>query len=97
MVSDTAFIFQIPYVFLVVRHFLWYQGQGNLLMSRSNIKVAYFKNILTLTETVEWLVMKLSYFICAPCGNTFFFWVGARVPRSRSFVNANVTWLFQGH
>ena len=41
MVSDRAFIFHI--VFLVIRPFLWYQGEGHLLRSRSNIKVTLRK------------------------------------------------------
>ena len=33
------------FVFLVVRPFVWYQGEGHLFGSRSNIKVTYLKKI----------------------------------------------------
>ena len=41
MVCDRAFTFHT--VLLVVRLFLWYQGQGYLLRSRSGMKVTFVK------------------------------------------------------
>ena len=47
-------------VFLGVRHFLWYQDQGHLSRSRSNIKVIIFRKVAV---TGAFMFLKyISYF-----------------------------------
>ena len=71
MVGDADFL-KHKY-FLCCKTFLWYQGQGNLSRSRTNIKVTIFRKPLTLAMTFEWLGIEgffLSH-VFLSCGKTF--------------------------